>query len=167
MPPSIVKLGMMLSLFGTLIIGGIIQPALAQESHPITEGSNVTLIYHITVPGNTAFEVKDVGRFVQGKHQLLPSLERAVTGMKTGEEKQIELTAEDGFGPYDAGKQKTIPKVDLPDGTKEGDILQDKAGQSATVTHLSGGSAVMDYNHPLAGKAIVVKLKILKVEDPS
>jgi FKBP-type peptidyl-prolyl cis-trans isomerase 2 len=140
--------------------------SLAGESPSITEGSNVTMLYDITVPGEK-FELRDVGQFVQGKHQLLPVLEREVTGMKSGEEKKLDLTADEGFGPYDASKKKTVPKSDLPKDTKEGDVLQDRAGQQATVTHLSDNSAVMDYNHPLAGKPIHVQLRIIRVENPS
>ena len=68
---------------------------------------------------------------------------------------------------YDVKKQKTVPPSDLPAGTKEGDVLKDHAGQPATVTQLSDSSAVMDYNHPLAGRSLVVNLKILRVENPS
>jgi FKBP-type peptidyl-prolyl cis-trans isomerase 2 len=35
------------------------------------------------------------------------------------------------------------------------------------VTQLSERYAFMDYNHPLAGKPVVVKIKILRVDDPS
>jgi FKBP-type peptidyl-prolyl cis-trans isomerase 2 len=90
-----------------------------------------------------------------------------VTGMKTGDEKKVELSAEEGFGPYDAKKKKTVPKSDLPAGTKEGDVLEDLAGQQATVTQLSDSSAVVDYNHPLAGKPLSVKIRILRVDNPS
>ncbi|HKE61411.1 MAG TPA: FKBP-type peptidyl-prolyl cis-trans isomerase [Nitrospira sp.] len=146
-------------------LGLSVQSVLA-ESPQIVEGSNVTLLYHITVPGEK-FEVRDVGQFVQGQHQLLPVLERQVTGMRTGEEKSVDLSAEEGFGQYDARKKKTVSKSDLPKDTKEGDVLQDRAGQQATVTHLSDDSAVMDYNHPLAGKPVHVMLRIIRVDNPS
>ena len=109
--------------------------SLAADSPRITEGSNVTLLYQITVPGEK-FEVRDVGQFVQGQHQLLPVLERVVTGLKSGDEKKIDLSAEDGFGPYDANKKKTVPRSDLPPDTKEGDVMQDRAGQH--LPHLVG-----------------------------
>jgi len=147
--------------------GLLAQPNFAAESPRIVEGSSVMFFYQITVPGERGFEVRNFGRFVQGQHQLLPALEREVTGMKTGDEKKVELSPEEGFGPYDAQKKKTIPRGDLPAGTKEGDVLKDRAGQQATVTQLSTNSAVVDYNHPLAGKPVIVKIKILRVDDPS
>lgn len=145
----------------------IAQPSFAAEPPRIIEGSSVMFFYQITVPGERGFEVRDFGRFVQGQHQLLPALEREVTGMKTGDEKKVELSPEEGFGQYDAQKKKTVPRGDLPAGTKEGDVLEDRAGQQARVTQLSTNSAVVDYNHPLAGKPVVVKIKILRVDDPS
>jgi hypothetical protein len=137
------------------------------ESPRITNGSNVTALYQITAPGECGLEIRVLGQFVQGQHKLLPALERAVTGMKTGDEKKVEISSEEGFGPYDARKRKTVPTSELPAWTQEGDVLLDRAGQEATVTQLSDKSAVMDYNHPLAGKPLNMKIRILRVDDPS
>jgi len=137
------------------------------ESPRIVDGSNVTALYKITGPGECGPEIRVLGKFVQGQHQLLPAFERAVTGMKTGDEIKVELSAEEGFGPYDAKKRKTVSISELPTWTQEGDVLQDRAGQQATVTQLSDSSAVMDYNHPLAGKPLRMKIRILRVDDPS
>jgi FKBP-type peptidyl-prolyl cis-trans isomerase 2 len=147
-------------------LGILSQQGLAAESPRIIDGSRVTLLYHITVPGQ-GYEVRDISQFVQGQHQMLPALEQVVTGMKTGDEKRVELSPEQGFGPYDANKKKTVSRTELPGETKEGDILEDRTGKPATVTQLSDSSAVIDYNHPLAGKPLSVKVKILRVEDPS
>jgi len=141
--------------------------SVGAEPPRIIDGSNVTFLYQITVPGEGGFELRDLGQFVQGRHQLLPALEREVTGMKTGDEKRVELSPEEGFGPYDVQKKKTIPRRDVPVETKEGDVIEDRTGQEATVTQLSDSSAVVDYNHPLAGKPVIVKIKILQVDDPS
>jgi FKBP-type peptidyl-prolyl cis-trans isomerase 2 len=150
-----------------ICLGLLAQQGVAAEPPRISDGSNVTFFYQITIPGEGGFEVRNFGQFVQGQHQLLPALERVVTGMKTGDEKKVELSAEEGFGPYDARKKKTVSKSDLPAGTKEGDVLEDHAGQQATVTQISDSSAVVDYNHPLAGKPLHVKIKILRVDNPS
>jgi len=57
----------MVTVLGCL--GLFVPHGLAKESPRIVEGSQVTLLYHITVPGE-GFEIRDVGRFVQGQHQL-------------------------------------------------------------------------------------------------
>jgi len=148
-------------------LGLLWKQSVGAEPPRIIDGSNVTFLYQITVPGEGGFELRDLGQFVQGRHQLLPALEREVTGMKTGDEKRVALSPEEGFGPYDVQKRKTIPRRDVPAETKEGDVLEDRARQQATVTQLSDRSAVMDYNHPLAGKPLSMKISILRVDDPS
>lgn len=143
------------------------EKSIAAERPRITDGSRVTYMSRMTARGERGFELLYFGQFVQGQHQLLPALERVVADMKPGEQKKVELSPEEGFGPYDAQKKKTVPRQELPAGTQEGDVLEDHAGKEMTVTQLSGSSAVVDYNHPLAGKPLSVKIQILQVEDPS
>ncbi|HMU55035.1 MAG TPA: FKBP-type peptidyl-prolyl cis-trans isomerase [Nitrospira sp.] len=166
MPEFLRKPWILLAVVAFMTAGAFSQHSVAGESSRIRDGSNVTLSYNITVPGE-GLKVQNVGQFIQGKHELLPALEQAVAGLKTGDEKKVSLSAVEGFGAYSADKTITVPREDLPPETKEGDVLEDRAGQSATVSHLSEKSAVMDYNHPLAGKPVVVEMKILRVDNPS
>ena len=151
---------------GLLLPQGFPSEKHAQSSR-IIDGSTVIFSFQVTVPGEPGFEVNDVEKFVQGRHELPPGLERAVTGMKSGDEKRVELSEEEAFGRYDTGKKKTVPRESLPPWAREGDRLEDRNGKRATVAQLSDTSAVMDYNHPLAGKPLTVKIKILRVDDPS
>jgi len=139
----------------------------AGESLPIRDGSTVTLLYQITVPGNEEFEVRDLSQFIQGRHQMLPALEKAMAGMKRGDKAQIDLTPDQGFGQYDPRKKTIVSADELPEGTIPGDVLKDPSGRQATVTHVSESEAVMDFNHPLAGKPLVVTLTVLEVDNPS
>ena len=135
-------------------------------SDQIVEGSKVTLQYVATAPGSTGVDYGNVTEFVQGRHEIIPALEREVVGMKPGEEKKVALSPEEGFGPHDDRKTLKIPKTLLPFGTKAGDVVRNEAGELATVAEIADTLAVLDYNHPLAGKPLVVQLKILKVENP-
>jgi FKBP-type peptidyl-prolyl cis-trans isomerase 2 len=136
-------------------------------SAPITDGSKVTLLYQITVPGDERIEVRDLSQFIQGQHQMLPALEQAVSGMRRGDKAEVKLSEDQAFGAYDSKKKAVVPTKDLPAGVKTGDIVEDrKTGQQATITQMSDTDAVMDYNHPLAGKPLVVTLTILDVDTP-
>jgi len=135
-------------------------------SDQIVEGSKVTLQYVATALGSTGIDYGNVTEFVQGRHEIFPALEREVVGMKPGEEKNVALNPEEGFGPHDDRKTLKIPKTLLPFGTKPGDVLRNDAGALVTVAEIADTLAVVDYNHPLAGKPLVVQLKILKVENP-
>jgi FKBP-type peptidyl-prolyl cis-trans isomerase 2 len=136
------------------------------ESSQIVEGSKVTLQYVASVPGSTGTDYGNVSEFIEGRHEIFPALEQEVLGMKPGEEKKVELSPAEGFGPHDDRKKLDIPKTLLPFGAKEGDVVRNDAGELATVAEVSDTTAVLDYNHPLAGKPLVVQLKILKVENP-
>jgi len=136
------------------------------DSSHIVEGSKVTLQYVARVPGSTGIDYSNISEFIQGRHEIFPALEREVVGMRPGEGKSVRLSPEEGFGPHDDEKKLNIPKTLLPLGAKKGDILQNDVGELATVADLSDTNAILDYNHPLAGKPLVVEVKILKVENP-
>lgn len=136
------------------------------ESAPIGDGSKVTLQYVVSVPGLSGIEYDEVREFIQGRHEIFQVMEQNVSGMKPGEQKTLELSPAEGFGPHDDRKKLSIPKTLLPFGAKTGDILENDSGDLATVAEVSDATAVLDYNHPLAGRPLVVQLKILKVENP-
>lgn len=109
---------LMMSTISAAMLGLIwLSQAAAGESIPIREGSTVTLLYQITVPGNEQFEIRDLSQFVQGRHQMLPALEQVMAGMKRGDKAQIELTPDQGFGPYDPRKKTIVSAGELPEGT--------------------------------------------------
>jgi len=137
------------------------------SSAPITDGSKVTLLYQITVPGDDRIEVRDLSQFVQGQHQMLPALEQAVSGMRRGDKTEVKLSEDQAFGAYDSKKKTVVSTKELPSGVKTGDIIEDRrTGQQATITQMSDTDAVMDFNHPLAGKPVLVTLTILDVDNP-
>lgn len=158
---------------GLLLIGGYtlgtgLLPQLSQEAQrtQIVEGSKVTMLYRATVPGSTGMNYGDISEFIEGEHEIFPALEQQVVGMTPGEESIVKLSPEEGFGVHDDGKKMHVSKTLLPPGAKAGDVLQNDEGHFATVAELSDSTAVVDYNHPLAGKPLVVQVKVLKVENP-
>lgn len=148
-------------------VGFLSRPNHVTDAVQIIDGSRVLLVYQMTIRGEEVPEAPHFAQFVQGRHQFLPALERVVKGKKTGDTLKVVLSEDESFGTYDATKKKTVPRTDLPGGVKEGDVLQDGAGNPAIVTELSDRSAVIDYNHPWAGKSFIVKIAILRVDDPT
>jgi FKBP-type peptidyl-prolyl cis-trans isomerase 2 len=133
----------------------------------ISQGARVVISFNIQVPEARATLADNIAQFVQGKHELLPALEQALEGMKPGEEKRVELGPDQAFGPYDDAKKTTIPRDTLPREIQPGTILTSRDGHPFTVVELNEQQAVIDYNHPLAGKRLVFDVKVLKVERPS
>ena len=134
---------------------------------PIASGSLVLMAYTITIPESNLTIPPHFSQFISGHHELLPNLEKALAGMKTGEEKRIELNSEEAFGPYDESKTIEISKDRLPEGAEPGMMLTAEDGTPCVLVDLSEDMAKIDFNHPLAGKRVVIDVRILDVEVPS
>lgn len=161
----------MKTLFAMALAAGLlIGPTLAGSinaqtaSHPITEGSNVTLEMTITVPDEHLVIPNHKSEYTHGSRQLIPGLEEALAGMRAGDRKHVELDASRAFGPYDAAKKVSVQRAQLPEKIQVGDITTTAEGQPFTVVALSDNQAVIDFNHPLAGKNIVLDVHILNVK---
>ena len=86
------------------------------------------------------------------------------------EEKEFTIKKEEAYGEYRAELKQEIPRSALPEGPepKAGMalIMQSPDGQQRPVkiVEVKAESLVLDMNHPLAGKNLIFKIKILKVE---
>ncbi len=148
------------------LTGMLIPPLLlvwADNGPAVREGTVVLIEFTITVPESDLVIPNNVSQFVPGHHDLLPNLEKALTGMKKGEEKRVDLSSDEAFGPYDETKTGVISADRLPPDTEPGTILTTEEGVPFVVTELSGPYASVDFNHPLAGKHLVIDVKILNV----
>jgi len=132
----------------------------------VKDGAKVTVWFEITPSDNPTTTYRDLEQFVQGQHIVPPALEERMAGMHPGEVKTFPLSAEEGFGPYDETKIQTIPPSDLPLEVREGDTVGDGTGKTARVIRILPEKALLDLNHPLAGKPLKVTLQIVKIENP-
>jgi FKBP-type peptidyl-prolyl cis-trans isomerase 2 len=152
----------MTALLFTIVLGGPVQAQMSQPS--IEEGSKVTLEMTISVPNDHLIIPPHTSEYVHGAKQLIPGLEQALIGLHAGEKKRVELDADHAFGQYDASKKSTIPRAQLPQTIIAGEIATTPEGRPFTVVSLADDSAVIDFNHPLAGKQIVLDVVVLKVK---
>jgi FKBP-type peptidyl-prolyl cis-trans isomerase 2 len=151
---------------------GMLAPPLmlfvwAEDEAVVREGAVVLMEFTITVPESQLVIPKNVSQFSPGHNELLPNLEKAITGMKKGQERRVDLSSDDAFGPYDNTKKGVISSESLPPGTQPGTIFTTEEGVPFVVTELSGPVASIDFNHPLAGKHLIIDVKILNVESPT
>ena len=100
---------------------------------------------------------------VVGEGKLIPGLEEAIAEMDVGEEKTVEIPPEKAYGKHDPSKVKTVSlgvfrrRGIMP---KPGDLIE-VDGQVARVVAVSGGRVILDFNHPLAGKTLVARIRIV------
>ncbi len=98
------------------------------------------------------------GRFVKG-------FEDALKESDVGEEKEVEIPPEKAFGTRDPNKIKTFSVRELRKrGVKKlepGEVIE-IGGIPGVVRSVGGGRAIIDFNHPLAGKTLIYKFKIIR-----
>lgn len=140
-------------------------PLQAQTgSPPIEDGSKVTLEMTISVPNDNLTIPPHTSEYTHGAKQLIPGLEQALVGLHAGEKKRVELDPDHAFGQYDDSKKTIIPRTQLPQTITAGEITTTPEGRPFTVLSLADDSAVIDFNHPLAGKQIVLDVVVLRVK---
>jgi FKBP-type peptidyl-prolyl cis-trans isomerase SlyD len=165
-----------------ILAGGIVFLALgmlnicAYADDPVVgSGKKVTLDYTLTVD-NKQVETS-VGKtplsFVVGNRNIIPGLEAQMNGMHMNEEKVINVAAKDAYGDVDPKAFKEFPVTSLPKGMepKAGMVLQATAPDGskfpAIISEVKGDKVVLNFNHPLAGKALTFKVKILNIQNAS
>ena len=142
----------------------------------VTQGDHVTIEYKgMLENGDTVESSADTGPFELevGGDAMPPGFENALIDMREGEEKTVVLQPDEAFGHKD---KKLLHKVDrsvfgkniTP---KTGMVLGmtvDKDCQKqkipALITAVNGEEVSIDFNHPLAGKAITYKFIVTAIK---
>ncbi len=135
-------------------------------------GRIVTLEYDLEDAEGSALDSSDrTGpmHYLHGAGQLLPGLEAAIVGLEEGATATVELACAEAFGERDDARVFEHPRDKLPPDAKVGDLLagQDQQGNQVPlrVIHLDDTIGRLDGNHPLAGRDIVFKVRVAKVEN--
>ena len=136
----------------------------------IAIGSAVKFHYTLTVEAQIV-ESSVQGEplaYVQGEGQMIRGIEKALEGMKAGEKKSFILSAEEGYGLFDPEALLEVPLEKLPEsGNVPGSVLsvRDAEGHQmhAIVKDVRGEIAILDFNHPLAGKILEFDVEIIEV----
>ena len=138
----------------------------------IKTGKFVSLTYSISDTDGNILEQSDlpVSYIHGGETELIGGMDRAVAGKSEGEEVMLTISPEDGFGEHDPDLTFTDDIENVPPEFRQlgAEVqMQNDAGEvkSFYVTKIENGRLTVDGNHPLAGKSLLVKVKILEVRD--
>ena len=106
--------------------------------------------------------------YLHGHGQLIPGLERELTGKKPGERLQVKVPPAEGYGEYDNALVEKVPRRALKGvgNPRVGMRLQAQTPQgprAVTVTQVSGDLVTLDGNHPLAGKNLNFEVEVAEV----
>lgn len=155
-----------------VIVHGLCDHALMDITSPCV----VTLTWVLSdAQGDLIDELSEPVEFFVGGQDLLPKVEQALMGQAVGFEAELHLEPEQAFGDYDAGlvcyeERALFPESvepgmqfeGLPEGATSTDMPADRV---YTVTEVYPSHVVLDANHPLAGMALRIALKVLDVRE--
>ncbi len=137
----------------------------------IKKGCEVTFTYRLfsgeelmdeTLPGQPMI-------YTHGNGDLVPGLEKAMSGLQEGDIKEIVVPPEDGYGVPQENKILRIPRDRVP---KEADIHEglrvpatspDGEVHMGIVTGVSDDAITIDFNHELAGRTLRFEIEVLKI----
>jgi FKBP-type peptidyl-prolyl cis-trans isomerase SlyD len=138
----------------------------------VEEGRVVSMDYLVRLASGQVVETS-VGKtpidYLHGGGQILPALERALQGLREGEQASFSIPAEDAYGPRKEDNVVTLPRGLFPDEVdlKPGLCLYARAsgGQSypITVREVRSDTVLVDLNHPLAGERLFFEVTIRAV----
>jgi len=138
----------------------------------VQRGKLVTLTYSIADDQDNVVEQNDLPlSFVYGGDtELIGGVDESILGKQAGDEVLVELPAGQAFGPHDPALTFTDDVANVPPQFRHlGAEVQmtNDAGEQRTfyVTQIENGRLTVDGNHPLAGKALRVRLRIHEVRD--
>lgn len=142
----------------------------------IVPGSRVLL--HIAISLNDGTEALSTFKenpldVVVGDGTLDPGIELALYGMCAGKKDSITLLPGQAFGDSDPERVEEMPLSDFSADAPpiEGQIIafSTPSGEeiAGTVIQIAEHIAMIDFNHPLAGRELLLRLEILGVTAPT
>lgn len=134
--------------------------------------SLITLNYRIALADDTEL----IGTFDStpatlqlGSGELAPTLESCLDGLPLGERHVFLLEPAQAFGAHNPELLKRIPRSELPSSNEIEPLtlleFTDSSGAkfAGLVRELDEHAVLIDFNHPLAGKAIRFEVEVLGI----
>lgn len=140
-------------------------------------GDTVSVIYDGYLENKDVFESsKETGplEFTIATGQVMPEFEEKILGMTEGETKTFTLSPEVSHGPHDPELVHTIARKGMPnlENIRPGMVMgmdMEKDGQThkvpATVIKIDNENITIDFNHPLAGKALTYTVTMQSIKN--
>ena len=138
----------------------------------IKPGKYVALTYTILDDHGAVVEQHDIPLgFVYGSDtELIGDMEKAVAGKSAGDQVEVSVSPEQGFGEHDPELTFTDSIDNVPPQFRQVGAevqMQNDKGETRSffVTRIEDGEVTVDGNHPLAGKQLTVRVMIEEVRD--
>lgn len=139
----------------------------------IADNHVVTLNYTLKDNDGEIIDQSQDGSFVylHGAQNIIPGLEKELTGKAVGEQLQVKVPPEEGYGPRDDNRIEEVPREMFPEDTEiqPGMVFhaQGPNGEMITVTVLevSDDTVKIDANHALAGVELNFDVEVIGIRE--
>ena len=139
----------------------------------IEKGNIVKIEYEGKLDDGTLFDSSEKHgkplEFEVGAKKVIKGIDEAVVGMEKGEEKEVKVEPKDAYGEKKEEMVKEIPRNQIPKEAKAGMMLMMKLPNGAQmpvkILEVSEEKAKLDLNHPLAGKNLNFKIKVIEINE--
>lgn len=106
--------------------------------------------------------------FTIGKGEVLPALEFELDTMSVGDQKVITLLPDQAYGSVRDDAFKEVELSILPEDSREEGttlVVDDEMGNThhVVVKEVSDTTALLDFNHPLAGETLVFDVHVVDI----
>lgn len=137
----------------------------------VKKGDKIKVDYTGKLEDGTVFdssEGKAPLEFTVGSGQIIKGFDEGVVGMNKGDEKEIKIGAKDAYGEMNPQLMRKIPRASLPPDREPKVnmmlIMSTGNGQQipAKISAVDDKEVTLDLNHPLAGKTLIFKVKIVE-----
>lgn len=137
----------------------------------ISQDQVVSIHYTLTDDEGAVIDSSAAGEplaYLHGHGNLIPGLERELTGKRAGDKLQVKIAPADAYGEYDAALVQRVPRRALKgvSDVRVGLRLQAQTPdgpRALTVTQVNGDMVTLDGNHPLAGKHLNFAVEVAEV----
>jgi peptidylprolyl isomerase len=136
------------------------------------QGDKVRVHYTGTLEDGSVFdstEGQEPFEFTIGSGEVLPDFENAIVGLEPGDETEVKIISENAYGDYRDDLCFPVEKSYFPEGIepKVGEFfsLQLKNGNTVVVKvkEIQNETIILDANHPLSGKDLNFKIKLVEI----
>jgi peptidylprolyl isomerase len=97
--------------------------------------------------------------------QVVKGIDLGVLGMKEGEEKILKISPENAYGEYKKYLVQDIPlsRLELQIPPEKGQKITTPLGREVKVLGSTETHATLDFNHELAGKTLILEIKLVSI----
>ncbi|MEC5387605.1 peptidylprolyl isomerase [Uliginosibacterium sp. H3] len=148
-------------------------PTTGTAAGAIHAHSLVTLNFRVTHPATSQTLITTFGAtpatMQLGAGELMPSLESRLIGLAPGTRKIFHFAPGEAFGDYNEALVERVQRKHIPPSLylEQDTVYSFPAPDGSTypglVRELTETEALIDFNHPMAGKAVDVEVEIIGV----